>query len=56
MKTPVVNTDECIGCGACADMCASDAIVMENDKARILPEKCTNCRVCERTCPVGAIS
>lgn len=56
MVLPKVNTNECIGCEVCIDICASDAIIMESDKARILPEKCTNCRVCERTCPVGAIS
>lgn len=56
MKLPKVDKNKCIGCWACIDMCASDAIAIENGKAFILSEKCTNCRVCKRTCPVEAIS
>jgi Fe-S-cluster-containing hydrogenase component 2 len=56
MNLPKVDTEKCIGCSACIDLCASDAIVMEDNKARILEDKCCNCRVCERECPVEAIS
>ncbi len=46
---------KCCGCGACADICAHDAIEMVEDKKGFLyPEInssiCVNCGVCERIC------
>lgn len=35
-----VNPEKCNGCGDCIPACPVKAIVMENGKARILPEKC----------------
>ncbi len=41
----------CIGCGLCAKNCPSDAIVMENNIARIDYSKCTHCGACAEKCP-----
>ncbi len=44
-------TAGCIGCGICAKNCPSDAIVFENNIARIDYSKCTHCGLCESKCP-----
>ncbi|HPU02141.1 MAG: 4Fe-4S binding protein [Firmicutes bacterium] len=51
-----VNKDICIGCGACMDSCAEEAISMtEEDVAYIDPKKCARCGVCASLCPQEAI-
>ncbi len=45
----------CIGCGMCVKACPKDAIVVENNLAKIIPEKCINCGLCELKCPTFAI-
>ena len=49
-----VDSDECIGCGACVDACQFNAIVV-NEVAVISEEKCVGCGVCIPTCPVDAL-
>jgi ferredoxin len=53
---PKVNEALCTGCETCLSICPTNAIVMENGKARILEAACRNCRKCVRVCPVGAIA
>ena len=48
--------DECIGCGACADICPVDAVVMVEDKPRVDQEWCIGCGVCAIQCPADVIS
>lgn len=50
----VVNQDACTGCGTCSDVCPTDAIKMESEKA-VITWECTDCGVCTRVCPEGAI-
>ncbi|MCX8083957.1 MAG: RnfABCDGE type electron transport complex subunit B [Calditerrivibrio sp.] len=45
----------CIACKLCQKNCPSDAIVVENNLAYIIPDKCTNCGKCEEICPTKAI-
>jgi len=45
----------CIGCGKCVEVCAYDAITMENNLAYIDFSKCKLCRKCEPVCPTEAI-
>jgi len=49
--------NECTGCGICADLCPSDAILMTREMA--LPEpvsgRCTGCMTCVEECPFEAI-
>ena len=51
-----MGVDECIGCGACADICPVDAVVMSADD---VPETdndwCIGCGVCATVCPTDAI-
>lgn len=48
--------DACIGCGRCKKECQHDAIVVENNVARIDPEKCTRCGACAQVCPCHCIT
>ncbi len=55
-----INTDECIGCMCCIDVCPCDAI--SEDKVdgysvcKIDLQICGGCGVCEQQCPVAAIN
>lgn len=46
----------CIGCMKCQKICKFEAITVENNLARIDPEKCKNCGLCAKECPTGAIN
>lgn len=51
-----VDTDTCIGCGACVGTCPSDAIELgEDGKATVIAENCIGCLSCTMACPVEAI-
>ncbi|MCE8423456.1 MAG: 4Fe-4S binding protein [Candidatus Methanoperedens sp.] len=52
---PLINTDECTGCGTCTFMCPEKAIVIEDDRATILWDKCNLCGACVGTCPSDLI-
>jgi ferredoxin len=46
--------DDCISCGACADVCPNDAIT-QGDTIYVIDEgKCIDCGACADTCPVSA--
>lgn len=46
----------CIGCGLCVKQCRFGAVTLENNLARIDPDKCTGCGACAQKCPVKVIS
>ena len=45
----------CIGCKKCEKECPAQAIVVENNLAKIDYEKCTGCGHCAEVCVVGCI-
>ena len=49
-----VNTDKCIGCGACIT-CGCPALSKEDKKAKINPEMCNGCGLCASFCKFGAL-
>jgi heterodisulfide reductase subunit A len=55
-----VDTDKCIGCSLCADICAYGAITLEKiegkgQKAINIPASCKGCGLCAASCPQKAI-
>ncbi|MDY6820619.1 MAG: RnfABCDGE type electron transport complex subunit B [Deferribacterota bacterium] len=45
----------CIGCGRCVKECPEKAIILENNLATILQEKCNNCGKCYEVCPTKSV-
>jgi electron transfer flavoprotein alpha subunit/NAD-dependent dihydropyrimidine dehydrogenase PreA subunit len=50
-----INKEECIGCGACLDVCPFGALKLVDDIA-VADDKCTACGACLDVCPVEALS
>lgn len=53
--TPIINTNKCISCGACVNICPVSAISL-NPKASIDKNICIGCARCTISCPVNAIN
>ena len=49
-----INTDVCVACGGCIDLCPEIAIMMVDDQVKTDPEKCIECNICVKVCPVNA--
>ncbi len=47
-------TEDCVACGACADVCPCEAITEGDGIYVIDAEKCADCGACADACPVGA--
>lgn len=45
----------CTGCQICTERCQVNAIVMEDDVALVLTEKCIGCGLCISTCPTESM-
>ncbi len=52
---PQINQDTCVGCKACAKICAHSAITITDQKAKINYAKCVGCGRCIGTCHFNAI-
>jgi ferredoxin len=53
---PVIDKENCTGCGNCLDVCPPQAIIFQNEKAHIEDDLCEECGFCVAECPVKAIS
>lgn len=52
---PFVKQNRCIGCGACAKICAHDAPHIVDRKASIDQDKCVGCGRCLGVCPKDTV-
>ena len=50
-----VDTEKCTGCGECEEVCAFEAICVEDDVAVVDQDACTLCGTCVDGCPEGAL-
>lgn len=48
-------TENCVKCGACADVCPIGAISEGDDRYVINADECVSCGTCEGECPNNAI-
>ena len=51
-----INHNECIGCGACAADCPTDAIGLRDGVYVVNESMCIDCGACSANCPVDAIA
>lgn len=49
-----IDTNVCVVCGGCIDLCPKAAIIMKDDKVMVVADKCVQCKICVQVCPVGA--
>jgi electron transfer flavoprotein alpha subunit len=50
-----IDRELCIGCEACIDACAFDAIHLDEDEIAVANDNCTACGACIDECPVEAL-
>ena len=50
----VINTEVCVACGGCIELCPTTAIRMIDDNVNVNAEKCVDCGICVKVCPVNA--
>jgi uncharacterized Fe-S center protein len=52
---PELDEARCEACGECVEVCAEDAVVLEEGIARFDHEACVGCAECIAVCPCGAL-
>lgn len=52
---PEVDAEACTHCGACAEVCAYNAIAVMGQQVLVFPQLCHGCGSCAYNCPEGAI-
>ena len=52
---PLTDREKCVGCGACAKICAHNGPKLRDGKMEINWSACVGCGRCMAVCPVGAI-
>jgi len=49
-----INTEKCVSCGGCIDLCPTIAISMVDDVVTVDSGTCTECKICVKVCPMRA--
>jgi MinD superfamily P-loop ATPase len=55
VEVPDVDTDKCVGCGQCGEICQYSAILSIDKHVLTFEQLCHSCGGCWRVCPSGAI-
>jgi len=56
MARPIIDEEECTGCGICVDSCPNGVLEMADDIVTVVNEDaCEGCGTCMEECPMGAI-
>jgi NAD-dependent dihydropyrimidine dehydrogenase PreA subunit len=54
---PEVDTEKCVGCGECVDICPVDVYEIQNEKSvPVNAEECLGCESCIEVCKQDAIT
>jgi len=57
LPLPQIDRDACTGCRRCVEVCPTQALAQNDEKASLLyPERCTYCVACQDICPENAIA
>jgi NAD-dependent dihydropyrimidine dehydrogenase PreA subunit len=57
VTTLQLDTEKCIGCKKCTEVCPHGVFIVADGKAKIMDRSaCMECGACGKNCPVDAIS
>lgn len=57
MPRPIIDADECVGCGICVDACPNEVLEVSGGTVEVENEdSCVGCGDCVEECPMGAIT
>jgi nitroreductase/Pyruvate/2-oxoacid:ferredoxin oxidoreductase delta subunit len=54
--TTVIDTELCVGCGSCVEVCPARTLSLVDGKARVTGDRSLQCDHCAAVCPEGAIA
>ncbi|WP_006718597.1 mercury methylation ferredoxin HgcB [Desulfitobacterium metallireducens] len=56
VSTLKIESDKCIGCGRCLEVCPHHVFILSERKSVIIDkDHCMECGACVRNCPVNAL-
>jgi len=56
VSKPIIDTEECTGCGICIDSCPNEVLRLDDDLAKIANgANCDGCGTCAEECPMGCL-